>query len=283
MAREGERGACVTVTDRILVFGSGRLATAIDGYFPNVTILDRSVCDVTDRDQVQTALSRSKYSVAINTAAVTSPGLCESDPGLAWRVNVFGARNVAVMCRKAGVRSVHISSNWSVDPVNEYGSTKYTSEHVGFDLILRTCYYDEGYWLLSSLGRGDRISLTDIDVFNPISITGFLQVFEKLLTRQQQGIVNIGVVERVSHYDFGVLLARAFGFPTSQIEPVQVVNTTYDYPLNTYLEPHPLSRISIVEDVREFRGTLDYDVVSMDPREPVQDLRGRSGGNTRLR
>lgn len=268
----------------ILVFGSGRLATGIVRFYQGVTVLDKTRCDITDRRAVAEALIEHKPTIAINTGAVTSPALCETDPGLAWRVNVFGARNIASMCELRGVKSVHISSNWAVDPVNEYGMSKYASEHVGMNLCIRTCYYDEGYWILQSLGRGDPVTLLDTDMFNPISVDGFLKILDKLMKRNAVGVANIGVLDRISHFDLGVEFARAFGFSPDLVIPMQDVDLTYRFPMNTYLEPHPLSRVSLGDDIREFRSLIEHQsedqVVGA---EGVSDMQRPSRSDTRSR
>lgn len=270
---------------QILVFGSGRLASGIVRYYQGVTVLDKTRCDITDRKAVSEALLEHKPDIAINTAAVTSPALCETDPGLAWRVNVFGARNVASACERHDVKSVHISSNWAVDPVNEYGMSKYSSEHVGMDLCIRTCYYDEGYWVLQTLGRGDPVNLLDTDMFNPISVDGFLKVLDKLLKRNAVGIANIGVLDRVSHFDLGVEFARAFGISPDLVIPMQDVDLPYRFPVNTYLEPHPLSRISLGDDIREFRNLIDHQASEdqVGGAEGVPDMPRTSRTDTRSR
>lgn len=274
--------------EKILVFGSGRLASSVMGFFSNVTVLSKDGCDVTDRTQVERAIRTLGPELVLNTAAITKPALCEDQHGLAWRVNVYGARNIAAACRSSRVRSVHISSNWAADPVNEYGMTKFVSEHVGFDLVLRTCFYDESYWVLSALSRGEVVTLADTDQFNPISVTGLLRVLEKMVAHRVEGIVNVGVVERLTHFEFGVLLSRTLELPTDLIKPIATINTPYEYPYNTFVEPHRLSQVRVEEDMNDFRDSLVWrsaatDDTSMDNSEPVQDLRGTDNRGTGLR
>lgn len=270
-----------TLSDKILVFGAGRLAAGIVRHFPNTAVLPHEVCDITDRGAVVAALKRARPHIAINAAAVTNIELCEENPGAAWRVNVFGARNIAAACRLSDVKSVHFSSNWAVDPINEYGMTKRVSEQVDFDLIVRSSFYDESYWLLEALSEGRKTTLLDTDRYNPISIDNLLRVLEKLLIQKSTGVVNVGVVDQLSHFDFGVELARVFGFSVDNIQPVNEVETNYNYPYNTYIEPHRLSRISLADDLREFRENVTYRAVedsaelqNMRP-EPRRDTRSR--------
>jgi dTDP-4-dehydrorhamnose reductase len=270
--------------ERILVLGAGRLSVNIASYFPNVMVLDKATCDITNREAVAKAVHTHKPSIVMNAAAITSPVLCEQEHGLAWRVNVYGARNIAAVCENANVWSLHISSNWAAEPVNEYAITKRVSEDVGFDLSVRTCFYDEAYWVLSSLGRGDVVKLTDNDEFNPISVVSLLKVIERFIKQRTQGIVNVGTAERLSHYDFGVMLARAFGLSVDLIIPDSEVGTSYRYPYHTYLEPHSYSRISIEEDLRGFRDSTAWGYEgTMAADQRVPDLRVEPERDSRLR
>lgn len=276
----------MSLNERVLVFGAGLLAQSVASFFPSATILTKEECDVTDRDAVIRAVRQHNPEIVLNAAGITKPLLCEEQHGLAWRVNVYGARNVAVAAREARARSVHVSSNWAADPSTEYGRTKLASEYVGFDLILRVCFYDESYWVLNFLSQGDPVYLADTDMFNPISLPSMLKVVEKMLSRRIDGIVNIGVVERLTHYEFGVALARMFDLPTDLIKPVSVVTTPYEYPYNTFIEPHPLSRIRLEEDLREFRDTLSWKYPGTEPvadSSEVSDMRGTDLRDTRSR
>lgn len=270
-----------TFSEKMLVFGAGRLAAGLSRYFPSTAVLPHEMCDITDRAAVADALRKVKPAIAINAAAVTNISLCEENPGAAWRVNVFGARNIAAACEVQGVRSIHFSSNWAVDPINEYGVTKRVSEQVGFNLVIRSSFYDESYWLLEALDQGKEVSLLQTDRYNPISIDGLLKVLERLLVKRVEGVVNVGVKDQLSHYDFGLELARAFGFGVDRITAVDEVSTSYNYPYNTYIDPHPLSRVDLMDDLREFRESVSFREV--EPSTQLQSMQPEPRRDTRLR
>lgn len=275
----------MALRERMLVLGDGRLATNVAGFFANVVILPKESCDITDRVAVERAIRTFGPDIVLNTAAITKPILCEEQHGLAWRVNVYGARNVAAACQNAHVRSVHVSSNWAVDPVNEYSRTKLVSEVVGFDLVVRACFYDESYWVLTALAQGEIVTLADTDQFNPISTLGLLRVLEKMLEQRTTGVVNIGVVERLTHFEFGVLLSRTFDLPVELVKPIATVSTPYEYPYNTYVEPHRLSQVRVQEDMHDFRDALTWRTadLSVEDGDAVPDMRGSARGGPGLR
>lgn len=274
--------------DRTLVFGGeGRLGHGILSTFPNCLGIGRSICDVTDRRCVRESLDHYQPSVVINCAAVTGIQKCEDDSKLAWEVNVYGARNVAEACLTRGIRSVQISSNWSVDPVNEYSWTKRVSEDIGFSLVVRVCYYDETFWLFETLAQEKRIDLLDSDIFNPISISSFLPILRNLTLKGITGTINVGTQDRVSHYEFGVLACQVLGFQPSLLRPVESLSVGYQYPTNTYLPPHPSVRLTVLDDLKSFRESLSWgvsrDEEDLSVREEVQDLRESSRRDSRLR
>jgi dTDP-4-dehydrorhamnose reductase len=67
--------------------------------------------DVADPASIDHELAALQPDVVIHTAAMTDVDGCESDPGLAFRVNTLGAQNVALACMKSGAAMVHISTN----------------------------------------------------------------------------------------------------------------------------------------------------------------------------
>lgn len=105
--------------------------------------LDHAALDVTDaaacRDLFNSANSPG---IVINCAAYTDVNRAESEEDLATAINGDGARNLAVACADAGVRLVHVSTDYVFDgtkagpydvtdltaPLNAYGRSKLRGE-----------------------------------------------------------------------------------------------------------------------------------------------------------
>ena len=98
--------------------------------------------DITDPQLVQGELSRQRPEVVINAAAATRVDDLESDPDGALRVNAMGPRNLAVACRRLGVKLIHLSTDYVFDgtkpgpyvewdatgPLSVYGRSKLLGE-----------------------------------------------------------------------------------------------------------------------------------------------------------
>ena len=98
--------------------------------------------DITDPQAVWGELSRRRPEVVINAAAATRVDDLESDPDGALRVNALGPRNLAVACRRLGMKLIHLSTDYVFDgakpgpyvewdgtgPLSVYGRSKLLGE-----------------------------------------------------------------------------------------------------------------------------------------------------------
>jgi dTDP-4-dehydrorhamnose reductase len=116
------------------------LAAAGQGW--EVVATDAPDLDITDPQAVWGGLSRQRPEVVINAAAATRVDDLESDPDGALRVNALGPRNLAVACRRLGVKLIHLSTDYVFDgtkpgpyvewdqtePLSVYGRSKLLGE-----------------------------------------------------------------------------------------------------------------------------------------------------------
>ncbi|HLH70099.1 MAG TPA: dTDP-4-dehydrorhamnose reductase [Candidatus Dormibacteraeota bacterium] len=99
---------------RVLITGAGgQLGSDLRRLLPEALALDRQQLSVTDLGAVEAAVRGCE--VVVNCAAYNAVDAAELDPGPALAVNVEGAANVALACRKAGARLIHFSTNYVFD------------------------------------------------------------------------------------------------------------------------------------------------------------------------
>lgn len=155
----------------LITGGGGQLAARLILTRPEgieAIALGRTELDVADARSVTNTLLALQPDTVINTAAYTAVDRAESDVVAAAATNASGPANLAHAAMQAGIRLIHVSTDFVFDgvrgsahlpgdptrPVNEYGRSKALGE-VGVRtvmqdaaLILRTA------WLYSAHGKG---------------------------------------------------------------------------------------------------------------------------------
>lgn len=138
------------VSERVLVIGaSGMLGQDICARFaPRFALITASRrsgeihLDITDTEATRRVVVESAPDVVILCAAYTDVDGCERNPEEAYRVNTFGAANVASACVDVGARLLFISTDFVFDgtkrngytewdtprPLNVYGASKLAGE-----------------------------------------------------------------------------------------------------------------------------------------------------------
>jgi dTDP-4-dehydrorhamnose reductase len=136
---------------RVLVIGAeGQLGTALCDEFADVEChradldgADHPV-DITDLPGVECLLAELAPTHVFNTAAAHNVPRCEAQPDEAFAVNATGAWNLAVACRAAGARLIHVSTDYVFGlghttpyvetdlpaPLSVYGASKLAGEHL---------------------------------------------------------------------------------------------------------------------------------------------------------
>jgi len=189
-------------------------------------------------------------SVVIHTASLTSVENCENNPELAFYVNVELSVMVANATKRLGIPLVHISTdhlfegkasmlseNEPTQAINVYGKTKSMAERSVEEinpeaLIIRTNFYAWGTsyrksfsdFIIESLRNQQLISLFDDVFYTPILAENLINIVHELLEKKEKGIFNVVSDDRISKYDFGLLIAEEFGLDKSYIRRCSIHN-----------------------------------------------------------
>ncbi|MHB8068983.1 MAG: dTDP-4-dehydrorhamnose reductase [Desulfobaccales bacterium] len=107
---------------------------------------DLAEMNITAWDAVWRTLSAHRPQVVINAAAATRVDDLEADPDLAFKVNALGPRNLAVACRRLGIKLVHISTDYVFDGAK-------TGPYVEWDETRPQSVYGWSKWLGETLVR----------------------------------------------------------------------------------------------------------------------------------
>lgn len=190
--------------------------------------------DITDEKETVKEIKRISPEVVINTAAFTDVDACETEREKAFMVNRDGARNVALGCREAGARLIHISTDYVFDgrkrkpykeddeprPLNIYGLSKLEGEREISNfkfLIVRTS------WLFGRNGKNfvdtilklssekDELKIVDDQVGSPTYTVDLSEAIERLINVGALGVVHCSNDGKCSWYDFTKEILRMAG------------------------------------------------------------------------
>jgi len=186
--------------------------------------------------------------VIIHTAGLTNVEECEANPDLACRLNVNMSENVARTAARLEIKLVHLSSDHLFDgerpnrsetempvPVNVYARTKWRAEQVVAQacpgaLIIRTNFFGWGTsirtsftdWILRALEDSRSLSMFTNVFFTPILMNDLIDLILQLVRREASGIYHVAGGDRLSKYDFALMVAEVFGCPADQISAASV-------------------------------------------------------------
>lgn len=245
---------------KVLVAGAaGQLGRAMVASIPSraaVVAPDEMQFDITDTGSIARAVAAAGCDVLVNAAAYTAVDRAEGDEQGAALVNAEAAGYLAEQAARAGMRFVHISTDFIFDgtdstpyvpeaqanPLNAYGRTKLAGEarvralHPA-PLIIRTA------WVYSATGNNfvrtmlrlmatqDLISVVSDQVGTPTNVMTLAHTIWGLLGVNVTGTFHCTDAGVASWYDFAVAIhdeARAIGLLSRDVAIVPV--RTCDYP-----------------------------------------------------
>ena len=234
---------------RILVCGGGGLVgRAVVGEARRrgwpVAGPDRDEVDITDAGAVARALAGFRPAVAVNCAAFTRVDDCEREPGAAFRLNGQAVGILARECARAGVRLVHLSTDYVFDgqgtapypedhptaPRSVYGASKLAGEQQALAipeaLVVRTS------WIFGSGGPNfvdtirariesgaAELAVVADQVGAPTFAPFLARALADLGESGASGVVHYQNRPAVSWYEFALEIAGRLGRPVA-VRPV---------------------------------------------------------------
>ena len=198
--------------------------------------------DLSDADQVNSALNKVMPEVVVNLAACTNVDECERYPNVAYLANVRIVENLVAWIRRSGsgCHLVHISTDQLYDGngqhkesdikiTNYYGFSKYAGELAAAmtaSTVLRTNFFGPSLcnsrssysdWLVESLTQQKAITVFDDICFSPLSLRCLVEQLEMVVMQRRPGVFNLGSKEGMSKADFAFMIAKVLGFKTNQL------------------------------------------------------------------
>jgi len=207
--------------------------------------------DITDLPAVRSGICLFKPDLVIHSAAMTDVDGCARDPGLAYRVNALGTRNVAIACQDAGCAMLAISTNEVFDgmtdrpylefdptnPINPYAKSKLAAEVFVRDLLTRF-YIVRTAWLFGYGGsnfvtkivrrakQDGRLRVVADEISSPTFAADLAGAVARLIATDAYGIYHFTNEGICSRFEFAQKILELAGLAHIPIEPITLADTT---------------------------------------------------------
>lgn len=199
-----------------------------------------------DRFRIINLIDDLKPDVVINTAALASVDLCETNPQLANLLHIDVTKDVVEICRKIGSKIIHFSTDAVFDgklnrkytendipnPLNYYGKTRLTAEQIVMDasddnVVLRTAVIYGWHprsrftnWIIQSLKEKKSVD-PFIDQYNtPTLVDDLVISIIKIIENDVCGLYHAVGSTCISRYEFALKIADTFSLDKNLIKPV---------------------------------------------------------------
>ncbi len=207
--------------------------------------------DLLEPGIVERILEDTQPDWVIHCAAQANVDACEHDPENARKLNTELPRKLAQLVARGGARLLYVSTDAVFDgqkgeytetdspnPVNVYAQTKLDGETAVLDASLNAIvarinifgWSPSGKrslaeFFFNNLDAGNQIKgFTDI-FFCPVLVNDIADLFYQMLDKGLSGLYHVVSSESISKYDFGVAIARRFGFDPDLITPISVTQS----------------------------------------------------------
>ena len=204
--------------------------------------------DLLEQDAVAELIYKTQPDWVIHCAALANLDACEKNPELAWELNTEIPRKFARQCRKGGARLLHVSTDAVFDglsggynetdlpnPLGSYAQTKLAAEIAVADsnpdaIIARVNLFGWSLkgrrslaeFFFNNLAAGKGVMGFSDVYFCPLLVNDIAEIFLKMLEMEMSGIYHVLSSDSMSKYEFGVTIARKFGFDPKLIAPNKV-------------------------------------------------------------
>lgn len=210
---------------------------------PGVTLSKTDLRDFATLDQLFKTINPDGV---IHTAAASKPDFCQTNPNESFTINVTAAVNIARLCGERNIPLAFTSTDLVFDgqknslyqetdpvcPINYYGEQKATAERKMREIYpaIAICRmplmfgvpspvspsFVQG--MVTNLKAGQEINLFTDEFRTPASATAASQGLLLTIEKRFEGILHLGGKERISRYDFGLLLADILQLPQDLVQ-----------------------------------------------------------------
>lgn len=206
--------------------------------------------DITDKDQVNKAISNYSPDVVVHCAAYTAVDKAEDERELCRKINVDGTQNIAEACKNMDAKMVYISTDYVFDgegekpfevtdkpnPINYYGQTKYEGE-LAVQKNLQKYFIVRISWVFGINGNNfvktmlrlakdrDEISVVADQIGSPTYTYDLAKLLVEMIKTDKYGIYHATNEGYCSWHEFACEIFKQAGIDV-KVNPIK----TEDYP-----------------------------------------------------
>ncbi len=202
--------------------------------------------DLSNEQELQQLFATVKPDAVIHTAAASQPNFCQLNPQESHRINVMASVNMAKLCCAENIPLAFTSTDLvfdgtkpsyketdSVSPICTYGEQKVLAEQSMLDVYPATAIcrmplmfglpspvsnsFMQG--MVSRLRSHKELNLFSDEFRTPASAQTAASGLLLAIAKGVSGIIHLGGTERISRYEFGLLLAKVMGIADAKITP----------------------------------------------------------------
>lgn len=242
---------------------------------------DRHALDITSTVQCKNVINKVNPDVVIHTAAYTAVDLAETEEDEAYKVNVFGTRNLTAAAEELGAKFCYISTDYVFDgnaskpykeyddtnPQSIYGKTKRAGEQLVQSLsskyfIVRTSWvfgiHGTNFvkMMLNLSKERDTLKVVNDQIGSPTYTVDLSRFIAQLVETESYGIYHATNSGTCSWYDFACAIFEESGI-SIDIQPCLTEDFPRPAPRPKYSVMDHLSiRANGFEDLRNWREAL---------------------------
>jgi len=249
----------------------------IDGIVHNHVLTDLPfeihADDLTEEKNARTLIERYRPDLLVHCAALADLESCEKHPQTAHLLNAELPGWLAEECMRHSVKMIHLSTDAIFDgtkngkyietdpphPVSVYAQTKLSGEQAVQEVnssafIARVNFYGFSLsgkrslaeFFLRNLQAGKPVyGFTDME-FSPLYVLDLSETLMKCAEKDLHGIYHVTSPQSQSKYDFGIKIARKWGFDERLISPISVHEAdllTAPRSQNLVLDPEKVEKV----------------------------------------
>lgn len=201
--------------------------------------------DISQAEEVSTAIAELQPHVIINTAAMTQVDTCETEREACWQLNVEAVKHLVEACKAQDIFLVHLSTDFIFDgekgpyreedeanPISYYGESKLAAEQyiqasgIRAAIVRTVLVYGIAeamsrsniiLWVKDSLENGKAIRVVDDQWRSPTLAEDLAQGCWLVAEKEAEGIFNISGEEVLTPYDMAMATVAFFDLDSNLI------------------------------------------------------------------